>query len=137
MTNTIPRRHFNGLITFFIIDNPVFSNGSRSLPRNPPTCIVLDNWVFGNLISVDELFAKALGRFVTSPLVNNNLWGKLVSLSELPIIFDDNLKSTSASSFIAEFNLLNCELDSFAIALNIDKMISHSITHQQNFYNFS
>ena len=26
----------NGFITFFINDNPVFSNGSRSLPRNPP-----------------------------------------------------------------------------------------------------
>ena len=25
----------NGLITFFIKGNPVFSNGSRSLPRNP------------------------------------------------------------------------------------------------------
>ena len=26
----------NGLITFFISGNPVFSNGPRSLPRNPP-----------------------------------------------------------------------------------------------------
>ena len=32
----------NGLITFFIKGNPVFSNGPRSLPRNPPDCIVLD-----------------------------------------------------------------------------------------------
>ena len=45
----------NGLITFSIKGNPLFSNG----PRNPPDCIILDNWVFGNLISVDELFAKA------------------------------------------------------------------------------
>ena len=33
----------NGLITFFIKGNPVFSNGPRSLPRNPPACIILDN----------------------------------------------------------------------------------------------
>ena len=26
----------NGLITFFINGNPVFSKGPRSLPRNPP-----------------------------------------------------------------------------------------------------
>ena len=33
----------NGLITFFINGNPVFSNGPRSLPRNPPDCIISDN----------------------------------------------------------------------------------------------
>ena len=32
----------NGLITSFINGNPVFSNGPRSLPRNPPDCIILD-----------------------------------------------------------------------------------------------
>ena len=31
----------NGLITFFINGNPVFSNGPRSLPRNPD-CMILD-----------------------------------------------------------------------------------------------
>ena len=32
-----------GLITFFIKGNPVFSNGLRSLPKNPLDCIILDN----------------------------------------------------------------------------------------------
>ena len=32
----------NGLITFFISGNPVFSNGPRGLPRNPPDFIILD-----------------------------------------------------------------------------------------------
>ena len=32
----------NGLITFFINGDPVFSNGSRSLPRILPDCIILD-----------------------------------------------------------------------------------------------
>ena len=45
----------NGFITFFIGGNPVFSNGLRSLPRNPPYCIILDIWVFDNLIWVDDL----------------------------------------------------------------------------------
>ena len=33
----------NGLITFFINSNPVFSNGPSNLPRNHPDCIILDN----------------------------------------------------------------------------------------------
>ena len=33
----------NGLITFFINGNAVFSNGPSNLPRNPLDCIVLDN----------------------------------------------------------------------------------------------
>ena len=33
----------NGLVTFFIKGNPVFSNGPSHLPRNPPDCIILDN----------------------------------------------------------------------------------------------
>ena len=33
----------NGLITFAINGNTAFSNGLRSLPRNPPDCIVLDS----------------------------------------------------------------------------------------------
>ena len=32
----------NGSFTFFINDNPVFSNGPRSLPRILPNCIILD-----------------------------------------------------------------------------------------------
>ena len=32
----------NDVSTFFIIGNPTFSNGSRSLPKNPPGCIILD-----------------------------------------------------------------------------------------------
>ena len=76
----------------------MFSNGPSNLIRDPPDCIILDNWVFDYLISVDKWFAKPLRRFVTCLLVNNNLWGKLVSLS--PIIFDDSLKTTSDLFFL-------------------------------------
>ena len=34
----------NGLITFFIDGNPVFSNGCNNLPNNPPDCIIFGNW---------------------------------------------------------------------------------------------
>ena len=44
----------NGLITFFINGNPVYSNGSSNLLRNPTDYMILDNCVFDNLISVDE-----------------------------------------------------------------------------------
>ena len=33
----------NGFITLFIRSNPVYSNGPKSLPRNPPVCIIFDN----------------------------------------------------------------------------------------------
>ena len=33
----------NGLITFSIKGEPVFSNGPRSLPRSPLDCTVLDS----------------------------------------------------------------------------------------------
>ena len=78
------------------------ANGPRSLPRNPLDFIIIDNWAFESLIRVDELLAKALLRFATCLLVNNNSRGKLVSLSESPIIFDGNLKTTSVSFFIAD-----------------------------------
>ena len=94
----------NGLITFFIKGNPVFSHGARSLPRNPPDCIILDNWVFDSIISVDELFAKALRRFATCLLGNNNSRGKLVLSSELPITFDENLEITYVSLFNTDYN---------------------------------
>ena len=50
----------NGLITFFINSNPVFSNGPSNLLRNPPDCVFLDNWVFDNLTSADEWLPKDL-----------------------------------------------------------------------------
>ena len=61
-----------GWITLFINGNPVFNNGRSSLPRNPRDCIILDNWVFANLISVDKLFGKVLQRFSICLLINNN-----------------------------------------------------------------
>ena len=32
----------NGLITFFINGNPVFSNGPSNQPKNPPNCIIFE-----------------------------------------------------------------------------------------------
>ena len=48
----------------------------------PPDFIILDNWDFDSIISVDDLLAKALRRFATCLSVNNNLCGKLVSSLE-------------------------------------------------------
>ena len=87
----------NGFITFFINGSRVFNNAPRSLPKNPRGCTILDNWVFDNLISVDELFAKILRRFWTCLLVNRNLREKLVSSSKLPTIFDDSPRTTPFS----------------------------------------
>ena len=61
------------------------------------------------------LLSKALPRLATYLLVN--LRGKLVSSSELPIIFDDILQAKSVSFFIIDFDLLSCEFDSFTFKL--------------------
>ena len=61
--------------------------------------------------------AKALRRFAICLLVNNNSGRKLVLSSELPIIFDDSLKTISVSVFIADFSLLSCEFDSLTFKL--------------------
>ena len=76
--NVIKRLLANGLTTFFNNGNPIFSNGPKSLPRNPSDYIILDNWAFDNLIPIDKLFVKALRRFATCLLVNNNSCGKLI-----------------------------------------------------------
>ena len=40
----------NGLITFFINGRPTFINVLRTLPRNPPDCIILEICVFHKII---------------------------------------------------------------------------------------
>ena len=61
----------NGLITDFSKANPNFNNGAKNL-KNPPVYILV-NCTFDNLISVDVWLVKALRRFATCLLVNNNL----------------------------------------------------------------
>ena len=85
----------NGLSIFFINDNAVFSNGPKSLPKNPPDCSVLCNRVFDSFILAEELFSKVLQRFETYVLVNNNLCGKLFSSLESGTTFDESFKVTS------------------------------------------
>ena len=80
----------NGFSTFSIKGNPVFSNGPKSLPKNPPDCPILCNWVFDNFILADERFEKALKSLETCVLVNNSLCGKLFSSVESLIIFDES-----------------------------------------------
>ena len=47
----------------------------------------------------------------------NNSSGQLVLSSELPIISDHNLKTTSVLFYIADISLLSCEYDSFTFKL--------------------
>ena len=75
-------------------------------------------------MSINELSAKALWIFETYLSVNNNLWGKLFSSLESPIIFGDNLKTTSVSFFIGDFNLFNREFDSFTFKHRIESFYS-------------
>ena len=77
----------------------------------PPDCIILDNWFFENFILADEPFVKALKILETCALFDNNLCGKFVSSLQIPIKFDEKFKVTSVLFFIADFYLLNYELD--------------------------
>lgn len=54
-------------------DNPVFRNGSKSLPRNCPDCPILYNWVFDKFKLAEELFAEVLQSLEACVLVFNNL----------------------------------------------------------------
>ena len=93
------------LRTFPIKGHPVFNNGPKSLPKNPRDWPVLCNSIFHNIILADDLFAKALRRLETCVLVNNNLWGKIFSSLESPIIFDERfIKVIPVPFFIADFN---------------------------------
>ena len=60
-----------GLITDFNKGNPDFNNGAKNLKNSPFSTLV--NCAFDYLISVDVWLAKALGRYATCLLVNNNL----------------------------------------------------------------
>ena len=53
----------NGWDTLFINGKSTFVNGSTSVPKNPPDCIVFYIWVSDNFILADKLFAKASRRF--------------------------------------------------------------------------
>ena len=105
----------NGLIADFNKSNPDFNKNAKNI-KNPFFCHLF-NCGFENLISLDVWLAKALRIFATYLLVNNNLCGKLASLSELSIIFHDNLKITSVPFFIAHYNLLSSEFDNFTFKL--------------------
>ena len=94
------------------------------------------------LMTVDKLFAKALRIFVTCLLVNNNSFGKLILSLELPIIFDDNLKTTSVLFFIADFHFLSCEFDSLTFKLLYWvilywQKLNYSVTYLHNIYFYS
>ena len=67
ISQSIPR----GLITDFSKGNPDFNNDPKNIKN--PLFYILVNCIFGNLISVDVRLAKALRRFATCLLVNNNL----------------------------------------------------------------
>ena len=74
----------NGVSTFFISSNLIFSYGPRILSKNFTDCNFLNSWVFANFILTYELFAKPVRRFQTCLSVKNNLYGKLILSLELP-----------------------------------------------------
>ena len=108
---------FNGWSTFDINEKTVFSNGWRSLPRNPPDCIYLCNCIFDSFILADEIFTKALQIFATCLLVNKNSCRKLVLPLKLPIMFDDNFKVNSFAFFVVDSTLLSFEFINFEFTL--------------------
>ena len=49
-SNSIKTLLVYGLSTFYIKGNQDFSNGPKNLPKNPPDCTILWDWVFDNFI---------------------------------------------------------------------------------------
>ena len=93
--NGIKMHLVQGLIACPSKGYPDFSNGPKSLPKNPPDCPILRKWVFDYFTQAEELFAKTLRSFKICVLVNNNLCRKLFSSLESPIIFVEIFKGTS------------------------------------------
>ena len=60
---------------------------------------------FDNFILAEKPFVKALRSLETYALLCNNLHGKLVTLLELPITFDESFKVTSVSHFFIDIML--------------------------------
>ena len=56
--NAIKTLLANGLSTFPIKRNSVVGNGPKCLPKNPPNCSILHNWVFDNFILAEESLVK-------------------------------------------------------------------------------
>ena len=48
----------SGLSTLFIKGNLFFSNGPKSLPKNPLVCPILWSWVFDNFILAENYLQK-------------------------------------------------------------------------------
>ena len=82
--NDIKTLLVHGFSTFFIKGKRLFSNGSKSLPRNLPDCLE-------NYILADELFVQVIPSLQTCVLVDN-LCRKLLSSLLSPIRFDERFK---------------------------------------------
>ena len=80
---------------------------------NPPNCTILDSWVFQSFILTDRPFSRDWQIFETCVLVNNNLWGKLVSSLDSQTAFEERFRVTSVPSSINDYNLLSCKLNNF------------------------
>ena len=44
----------NSLSLFFIKGSPIFNNGPKILPENPPNCPILTSWVFDVFILAED-----------------------------------------------------------------------------------
>ena len=94
----------HSFIPFFMLGNPAFSNGHKSLPKNLLDCSILYHCVLDKFTLAEELFAKASRRFETCVLENDKLCGKLFSSLESQATFDQSFKVTSPI-FITDWNI--------------------------------
>ena len=70
----------------------VFSNCTKSLPKNLPDFPISCNWVFDNFVLADEPFVKALQSPETYVLVNNSFCGKVFPSLESLTTFNKSFK---------------------------------------------
>ena len=79
-------------IKTLLANDLVFSNCTKSLPKNPPDFPISCNWVFDNFVLADEPFVKALQSPETYVLVNNSFCGKVFSSLESLTTFNKSFK---------------------------------------------
>lgn len=81
---------------------------------NSLNCAILNSWLCDNFIVTDELFAKALQSLKICPSFNNNIYGKLLSLLESQITFDERVTSILFTK-VVNYTIvhLNCYIEWF------------------------
>ena len=112
----------DGVSILFISGKTTFIKDPRYLPGNPPDCIFYK-------VMIPMIYFYHM----TCTLINNNLYGKLVSLFVAPLRFCNIFRVTPVSFFVAGFNLQVVNLRTLRLHFYIESFYTFIISNQSKF----